>query len=438
MTNHDKITHIKAREILDSRGNPTIEVEVLVNDRILTRAAAPSGASKGSKEAHELRDGNIKRFHGRGVLQAVYNVNNIICKALIGKSCLNQHEIDSILIELDGTKNKSKLGANATIATSMAVFKAAAVLANMSLFKHINNSTCTMPMPLMNLINGGAHANNGLEIQEFMIVPVSAKSFFDAVRMGSEIFFSLKSILSKKGYSICVGDEGGFAPQLECNRDALSMLMLAIEQAGYVPGRDVMLALDVAASEFYRDGLYYLKDKGKEKFTTNELVEWFRTLASEFPIFSIEDPLFENDYEGWKGLTKVCGSRLQIVGDDIFVTNKQILHEGIFNKMANAILIKPNQIGTITETLETVRLAQQNAYRCVMSHRSGETEDTTIAHLSVGWGCDQIKTGSISRTDRTAKYNELIRIEEEIGSTACYAGIKYSKKPVHEFGVVVD
>lgn len=438
MTNHDKITNIKAREILDSRGNPTIEVDVFVGDKIFARAAAPSGASKGSKEACELRDGDSARFHGRGVLQAVSNVNNIIRKELSGRSCLNQSDIDAMLIELDGTPNKSKLGANATIATSMAVFKAAAALENIPLFKHINKNAIETPMPLMNLINGGAHANNGLEIQEFMIAPVSAKSFFDAVRMGSEIFFSLKSILSSKGYSTCVGDEGGFAPQLGCNRDALGMLMLAIEQSGYTPGRDVMLALDVAASEFYRDGLYYLKDKGREKFTTDELVEWFKVLANEFPIFSIEDPLFENDYEGWKSLTTVLGNRLQIVGDDIFVTNKQILHDCICNKIGNAILIKPNQIGTITETLETIQLAQQNAYRCVMSHRSGETEDTTIAHLAVGWGCDQIKTGSISRTDRAAKYNELIRIEEEIGSTSCYAGIKYSKKIVHEFGAVVD
>lgn len=405
-----KITNIKGREILDSRGNPTVEVDVYLENGIMGRASVPSGASTGSKEALELRDGDSHRYQGKGVLTAVANVNELIKPALIGMDATKQAEIDAKMISLDGTENKSKLGANAMLGVSLAVLKAAAQSAGEPLYRYIGPGT-TLPVPMMNILNGGAHADNALDFQEFMIIP-QADSIKERLRIGSEVFHTLKRVLNQKGYHTGVGDEGGFAPNLGSNREALDDIMLAIREAGYEPGKDVCLALDVAASEFYHDGMYELK--GEEKRLTNaELVDYFVELVKDYPIISIEDGLHETDYEGFRLLTEKLG-HIQLVGDDLFVTNKAIFADGIKRGICNAILLKANQIGTVTEMLETINLAKENQYNTIISHRSGETEDYFIADFAVGLNLGQIKTGSLSRTDRVCKYNELIRIEEEL------------------------
>ena len=403
-----KIKDIVAREILDSRGNPTVEVDVYLESGIMGRAAVPSGASTGMREALELRDKD-NRYLGKGVLKAVHNVNEIIKPALIGKDALNQREIDTIMIDLDGTENKSKLGANAILGVSMAVLRAAANYKNEPVYKYIGNGK-TLPRPMMNIMNGGAHADNNIDFQEFMIIP-EADTVHERIRIGAEVFHNLKAILKEHGYVTAVGDEGGFAPNLGSTREALDFIMEAIKKAGYVPGKDVNIGLDVAASEFYEDGLYNVEGK---KLTTNQLIDMFINLVNEYPIISIEDPVDENDWVGFRSITEKLGDKVQLVGDDLFVTNSKYLQMGIDNKAGNAILIKVNQIGTITETLETINLAKKNGYKTVISHRSGETEDTTIADLAVGLDLGQIKTGSMSRTDRMCKYNQLMRIEEEL------------------------
>ena len=404
-----KIKDIVAREILDSRGNPTVEVDVYLESGIMGRAAVPSGASTGMREALELRDKD-NRYLGKGVLKAVRNVNEIIKPALIGKDALNQREIDTIMIDLDGTENKSKLGANAILGVSMAVLRAAANYKNEPVYKYIGNGK-TLPRPMMNIMNGGAHADNNIDFQEFMIIP-EADTVHERIRIGAEVFHNLKAILKEHGYVTAVGDEGGFAPNLGSTREALDFIMEAIKKAGYVPGKDVNIGLDVAASEFYEDGLYNVEGK---KLTTNQLIDMFINLVNDYPIISIEDPVDENDWVGFRSITEKLGDKVQLVGDDLFVTNSKYLQMGIDNKAGNAILIKVNQIGTITETLETINLAKKNGYKTVISHRSGETEDTTIADLAVGLDLGQIKTGSMSRTDRMCKYNQLMRIEEELG-----------------------
>lgn len=406
-----KIKDIKAREILDSRGNPTIEVDVILENGIIGRAAVPSGASTGSKEALELRDNDSKRYMGKGVLKAVSNVNDILKNHLIGKNPNNQKEIDETLIKLDGTENKEKYGANAILGISLANLKAASIDSGQPLYKYVG-SKCSMPKAMMNILNGGAHADNGLDFQEFMIIP-EGKTFKERLRIGSEVFHQLKKVLNKNGYQTGVGDEGGFAPNLNTNEEALDILVKAIKEAGYVPGRDVNFALDVAASEFYENGKYNLKGANL-KLTTDELIDYYQTLIDKYPIISIEDPVDENDFEGFHKMTLKYGDKIQLVGDDLFVTNKKYLQKGIDHQAGNAILIKMNQIGTITETLETIDLAKQNGYKTIISHRSGETEDTSIADLAVGLNLGQIKTGSLSRTDRTCKYNELLRIEEDM------------------------
>lgn len=403
-----KIKDIVAREILDSRGNPTVEVDVYLESGIMGRAAVPSGASTGMREALELRDKD-NRYLGKGVLKAVHNVNEIIKPALIGKDALNQREIDTIMIDLDGTENKSKLGANAILGVSMAVLRAAANYKNEPVYKYIGNGK-TLPRPMMNIMNGGAHADNNIDFQEFMIIP-EADTVHERIRIGAEVFHNLKAILKEHGYVTAVGDEGGFAPNLGSTREALDFIMEAIKKAGYVPGKDVNIGLDVAASEFYEDGLYNVEGK---KLTTNQLIDMFVNLVNDYPIISIEDPVDENDWVGFRSITEKLGDKVQLVGDDLFVTNSKYLQMGIDNKAGNAILIKVNQIGTITETLETINLAKKNGYKTVISHRSGETEDTTIADLAVGLDLGQIKTGSMSRTDRMCKYNQLMRIEEEL------------------------
>lgn len=403
-----KIKDIVAREILDSRGNPTVEVDVYLESGIMGRAAVPSGASTGMREALELRDKD-NRYLGKGVLKAVRNVNEIIKPALIGKDALNQREIDTIMIDLDGTENKSKLGANAILGVSMAVLRAAANYKNEPVYKYIGNGK-TLPRPMMNIMNGGAHADNNIDFQEFMIIP-EADTIHERIRIGAEVFHNLKAILKEHGYVTAVGDEGGFAPNLGSTREALDFIMEAIKKAGYVPGKDVNIGLDVAASEFYEDGLYNVEGK---KLTTNQLIDMFINLVNDYPIISIEDPVDENDWVGFRSITEKLGDKVQLVGDDLFVTNSKYLQMGIDNKAGNAILIKVNQIGTITETLETINLAKKNGYKTVISHRSGETEDTTIADLAVGLDLGQIKTGSMSRTDRMCKYNQLMRIEEEL------------------------
>lgn len=403
-----KIKDIVAREILDSRGNPTVEVDVYLESGIMGRAAVPSGASTGMREALELRDKD-NRYLGKGVLKAVRNVNEIIKPALIGKDALNQREIDTIMIDLDGTENKSKLGANAILGVSMAVLRAAANYKNEPVYKYIGNGK-TLPRPMMNIMNGGAHADNNIDFQEFMIIP-EADTIQERIRIGAEVFHNLKAILKEHGYVTAVGDEGGFAPNLGSTREALDFIMEAIKKAGYVPGKDVNIGLDVAASEFYEDGLYNVEGK---KLTTNQLIDMFINLVNDYPIISIEDPVDENDWVGFRSITEKLGDKVQLVGDDLFVTNSKYLQMGIDNKAGNAILIKVNQIGTITETLETINLAKKNGYKTVISHRSGETEDTTIADLAVGLDLGQIKTGSMSRTDRMCKYNQLMRIEEEL------------------------
>ena len=406
-----KIKDIKAREILDSRGNPTVEVDVLLESGAKGRAAVPSGASTGSKEALELRDNDPKRYQGKGVLKAVNNVNTIIKKSLIGLESSNQRQIDETMIKLDGTENKTNLGANATLGVSLAVLKATAKEKNIPLYKYFGDEI-SLPRPMMNILNGGAHADNNLDFQEFMIIP-NAKNFKETLRIGSEVFHTLKKVLKENGFNTGVGDEGGFAPNLNTNEEALDMLMEAIKEAGYTPGKDVNFALDVAASEFYEDGIYNLKGANK-KLTSNELVDYYQTLIDKYPIISIEDPVDEEDWEGFRKMTEKYGDKIQLVGDDLFVTNIKYLQKGIDNKAGNAILIKLNQIGTFTETLETINLAKENGYKTIISHRSGETEDVTIADLAVALNLGQIKTGSLSRSERTAKYNELLRIEEDL------------------------
>ncbi len=417
------IVDILAREVLDSRGNPTVEVDVVLESGATGRAAVPSGASTGSREAIELRDGDAKRYLGKGVLQAVENVNTEISEALLGLDAQDQAYIDRTMIDLDGTENKSRLGANAILAVSMAVAKAAAEEADLPLYRYFGGSgPMQMPVPMMNIINGGAHANNSLDIQEFMVMPVSQTSFKEALRCGAEIFHALKKLLDKKGFSTAVGDEGGFAPNLGSHAEALEVIMQAIENAGYVPGKDVLLALDCAASEFYKDGKYQLAGENLQ-LTSEQFTDYLANLAERFPIISIEDGMAEGDWAGWKLLTDRLGKQVQIVGDDLFVTNTRILKEGIQKGIANSILIKINQIGTLSETFAAIEMAKRAGYTAVISHRSGETEDSTIADIAVGLNAGQIKTGSLSRSDRIAKYNQLIRIEEELGDTTSYPGL---------------
>ena len=417
------IVDVVAREILDSRGNPTIEADVLLESGIMGRAAVPSGASTGSREAIELRDGDKGRYGGKGVLKAVENVNTEISEAIVGLDAVEQAFIDRTLLDLDGTENKSRLGANATLAVSMAVARAAAEEAGLPLYRYFGGSgAMRMPVPMMNVINGGAHANNRLDFQEFMIVPVGAQSFREALRCGAEVFQSLKKLIDAKGMSTAVGDEGGFAPaDLATHAAAIELILEAIGKAGYGAGRDVLLALDCAASEFYRDGAYVLESESK-RLDSGELAAYLGELASRYPIVSIEDGMAESDWEGWKTLTGRLGAKLQLVGDDLFVTNAGILREGIRQRAANAILVKVNQIGTLTETFAAIELAKRAGYGTVLSHRSGETEDTTIADIAVGTNALQIKTGSLSRTDRVAKYNQLLRIEEDLGDSVSYPG----------------
>ena len=405
-----KIQNIKAREVLDSRGNPTVEVDVILENGILGRAIVPSGASTGSREALELRD-NDSKYKGKGVLKAVNNVNTIIREKLISMDAMNQKLIDKTLIELDGTENKSKLGANAILGVSMATLKAASLASGKPLYRYVGDGT-TLPIPMMNILNGGVHADNNLDFQEFMIIP-NDYTFKERLRIGSEVFHTLKQVLKEKGYNTNVGDEGGFAPNLKSNKEALDIIVEAIKRANYTPGVDVNIALDIAASELYEDGMYNLKGENK-KLNTNELIEFYQELCSNYPIISIEDPVDENDWEGFKLITNKLGDKIQLVGDDLFVTNKKYLKYGIEHKAGNAILLKVNQIGTITETLETIELAKKNGYKTIISHRSGETEDTIIADLAVGLNLGQIKTCSLSRTDRVCKYNQLLRIEEEL------------------------
>ncbi len=416
------IVDVVAREILDSRGNPTVEADVLLESGVMGRAAVPSGASTGSREAIELRDGDKGRYLGKGVLQAVENVNTEISEAIIGLDAQEQAFIDQTMIDLDGTENKSRLGANAILAVSMAVAKAAAEESGLPLYRYFGGmSPMQMPVPMMNIINGGEHANNSLDIQEFMVMPVGAANFREALRCGAEIFHSLKKILDKKGHPTSVGDEGGFAPNLGSHAEALQVIMQAIEAAGYVPGKDVLLALDCAASEFYKDGKYHLAGEGLQ-LTSAQFVDYLANLADQFPIVSIEDGMSEADWDGWKLLTDRLGKTVQIVGDDVFVTNTKIFKEGIKKGICNSILIKINQIGTLSETFAAVEMAKRAGYTAVISHRSGETEDSTIADIAVGLNAGQIKTGSLSRSDRIAKYNQLLRIEEDLGDTASYPG----------------
>ena len=416
------ITHIHAREIIDSRGNPTVEVDVALEDGAFARAAVPSGASTGSLEALELRDGDKKRYKGKGVQKAVGFVNGEISDALIGMDAEEQISIDQALLDLDGTENKGRLGANSILGVSLAVAKAAAESAGFPLYRYVGGvGARILPVPLMNIINGGQHADNKLDIQEFMIMPVSAHTMADAIRMGAEVFHELKKRLSEEGLNTSVGDEGGFAPKIGKADEALSYIMQAIEGAGYKPGHDIMLALDCAATEFYHDGKYVLEGENKT-MDCGKLLKYYEGLVNKYPIVSIEDPMSEDDHLGWKEITDLLGDRVQLVGDDLFVTNPAILAQGIQNGLANALLVKVNQIGTLTETLQAVDMAHRAGYRAILSHRSGETEDTTIAHLAVATNCGQIKTGSLSRSDRLAKYNELLRIEEELGATAAYAG----------------
>ena len=418
-----EIIGIQARQILDSRGNPTVEVDVYLEDGLMGRAAVPSGASTGSREAIELRDGNAKLYMGKGVLKAVKNVNTKVAPELVGIEVTEQALIDKLLIEIDGTKNKSKIGANAMLGVSLAVAKAAASDVALPLYKYIGGTNaCEMPVPMMNVLNGGAHADNNVDIQEFMIMPVGAKSFSDALRMGTEIFHHLKAVLKKKKYNTAVGDEGGFAPDLKSNAEAVEILIQAVKNAGYKIEKDILLALDVAASELYANNKYTLAAEKKSKLSSGEMVSYLESLVKKYPIVSVEDGLAENDWKGWKQLTDKVGGNTQLVGDDIFVTNTEILAKGIQQGIGNSILIKVNQIGTLTETLEAVEMAKRAGYTAVISHRSGETEDTTIADIAVAVNAGQIKTGSLCRTDRVAKYNQLLRIEESLGASAIYKG----------------
>jgi enolase len=417
------IADVQAREILDSRGNPTIEVEVILDDDSFGRAAVPSGASTGEFEAVELRDGDKSRYLGKGVLKAVENVNDIIAPEVIGMDATNQAVLDGALIELDGTENKSKLGANALLGVSLAAAKAAAAYCGLPLYQYIGGvNSRVLPVPMMNILNGGSHATNNVDLQEFMVMPTGAESFSDALRTGAEIFHSLKKVLHAKGYSTGVGDEGGFAPDLKSNDEAVEVILEAIEKAGYKAGTDVMLALDPAASEFYEGGKYVFKKSDGSKKSSEEMVKFWAGWVAKYPIVSIEDGLAEEDWEGWKMLTEELGGKVQLVGDDLFVTNTKRLARGIESGCANSILIKLNQIGTLTETLDAIQMAKQAGYTNVISHRSGETEDTTIADLAVATNAGQIKTGSASRTDRICKYNQLLRIEEELGDAASFWG----------------
>ena len=416
------IVDVVAREILDSRGNPTVEADVLLESGVMGRAAVPSGASTGSREALELRDGDKQRYLGKGVLRAVEHINTEISEVIMGLDASEQSFIDKTLIELDGTENKSRLGANALLAVSMAVAKAAAEEAGLPLYRYFGGSgPMQMPVPMMNVINGGAHANNNLDMQEFMILPVGAKSFREALRCGAEVFHALKKLLDQKGMPTTVGDEGGFAPNLNSNAEALELIMQAIDAAGYTPGQDVLLGMDCASFEFYKDGRYHLESEGLQ-LSSEEFADYLATLCDKFPIVSIEDGMSEGDWEGWKLLTERLGKKVQLVGDDLFVTNTKILREGIRLGVANSILIKVNQIGTLTETFAAIEMAKRAGYTAVISHRSGETEDTTIADIAVGTNALQIKTGSLSRSDRIAKYNQLLRIEEDLGDAVSYPG----------------
>lgn len=416
------IVDIIGREVLDSRGNPTVECDVLLESGVMGRAAVPSGASTGSREAIELRDGDKSRYLGNGVLKAVEHINTEISEAIMGLDASEQAFLDRTLIDLDGTENKSRLGANAMLAVSMAVAKAAAEEAGLPLYRYFGGSgAMQMPVPMMNIVNGGAHANNSLDIQEFMVMPVGQSSFREALRCGAEIFHALKKILADKGMSTAVGDEGGFAPNFASNEECLNTILSAIEQAGYKAGEDVLLALDCAASEFYKDGKYHLEGEGLQ-LSSEDFANYLANLADKFPIVSIEDGMHESDWAGWKALTDKLGKKVQLVGDDLFVTNTKILKEGIEKGIANSILIKINQIGTLTETFAAIEMAKRAGYTAVISHRSGETEDSTIADIAVGTNAGQIKTGSLSRSDRMAKYNQLLRIEEDLGDIASYPG----------------
>jgi enolase len=424
-----EIVGVKAREILDSRGNPTVECEIFLASGYSGTAAVPSGASTGSREALELRDGDSRRYLGKGVLKAVHNVNEEIAPKILGFEGRDQVALDRFMIELDGTENKGKLGANAILSVSMAAAKASAAECELPLYRYLGGaSTCILPVPLMNVLNGGAHADNNLDIQEFMIVPAGAPTFREALRMGAETFHNLKKVLKSKGLNTAVGDEGGFAPNLRSNEEAMEVLMQAIEAAGYKPGEDIFIALDAAASEFYENGAYKLAAEAKPTKNSDEMVQYFENWSGKYPLISLEDGMAEGDWPGWKMLTDRMGGKVQIVGDDVFVTNTSILAKGIAQGVANSILIKLNQIGTVTETIEAVQMAMKAGYTAVISHRSGETEDVTIADLAVATGAGQIKTGSLSRTDRVAKYNQLLRIEEELGGAACFAGLKAFRK----------
>jgi enolase len=420
-----QIIDIHARQILDSRGNPTVEVDVITKSGTMGRAAVPSGASTGAHEAVELRDGDKKVYMGKGVLKAVSNVNDIIAEELLGMDVFEQNEIDRVMLKLDGTDNKAKLGANAILAVSLAVAKAAAEESAMPLYRYVGGVNAnTLPIPLMNILNGGAHADNAIDFQEFMIMPVKADSFSEALHMGATVFHTLKGVLKKKGFSTNVGDEGGFAPNIQSNEEAIEIVLKAIEEAGYKPGKDIYIAMDAACTELWdeKKQLYVFHKSDKKELTSSEMVDYWKTWTNKYPILSIEDGLAEDDWKGWAELTKSIGDKVQLVGDDLFVTNSKRLQKGIDKGVANSILVKVNQIGSLTETIDAVNLATRNAYTNIMSHRSGETEDVTIADLAVALNSGQIKTGSASRTDRIAKYNQLLRIEEELGKNAYYPG----------------
>lgn len=420
------IQSVHARQILDSRGNPTIEVDIRTENGYLGRAAVPSGASTGKHEAVELRDDDKSVYVGKGVLKAVENVNDIIFPELIGCSVFEQNLIDKIMLELDGTPNKAKLGANAILGVSLAAAKAAAQEANLPLYRYVGGTNAnTLPVPMMNILNGGSHADNSIDFQEFMIMPAKADTFSQALRMGVEVFHTLKTVLKSKGYSTNVGDEGGFAPNIKSNEEAIEVVLQAIEKAGYKPGEEIFIAMDAAVSEFYEDGLYHFKKSDGRKLSSDEMADYWTQWVAKYPIISIEDGMDEDDWAGWKTLTESIGKKTQLVGDDLFVTNVNRLQQGIESQIANAVLVKVNQIGSLTETIDTVNLAKRNSYKSIMSHRSGETEDATIADLAVALNTGQIKTGSASRSDRMAKYNQLLRIEEELGESAYFPGLKF-------------
>lgn len=420
------IQSVHARQILDSRGNPTVEVDIRTENGYLGRAAVPSGASTGKHEAVELRDEDKGVYVGKGVLKAVENVNDIIFPELIGCSVFEQNLIDKIMLELDGTPNKSKLGANAILGVSLAAAKAAAQEANLPLYRYIGGVNAnTLPVPMMNILNGGSHADNSIDFQEFMILPAKADTFSESLRMGVEVFHTLKTVLKSKGFSTNVGDEGGFAPNIKSNEEAIEVVLTAIEKAGYKPGEDIFIAMDAAVSEFYENGLYHFKKSDGRKLSSEEMADYWTQWVAKYPIISIEDGMDEDDWTGWKALTDSIGKKCQLVGDDLFVTNVTRLQQGIESQIANAVLVKVNQIGSLTETIDTVNLAKRNSYKTIMSHRSGETEDATIADLAVALNTGQIKTGSASRSDRMAKYNQLLRIEEELGESAYFPGLKF-------------